>query len=127
MTTDSTDRPKVLVAEDQPSSQKLICIHLEKLGYAATAVSNGQEVIDAAQGQPFDLIILDMQMPQISGYEAAQSLRDQGIEAPILALTAHAMSGDKEKCLQAGCSGYLAKPFRIEDLQAALGQLCPVA
>ncbi|MBN1123571.1 MAG: response regulator [Sedimentisphaerales bacterium] len=126
MITGSSERPKVLVAEDQPPSQKLICIHLEKLGFDVTAVSDGQEAVDTALAQPFDVIILDMQMPKVSGYEAASLMRKNGIDTPILALTAHAMSGDKEKCMTAGCNGYLAKPFRQEDLQATLAQLTPV-
>ncbi|MBN1816859.1 MAG: response regulator [Sedimentisphaerales bacterium] len=126
MAADASQKPKVLVAEDQPPSQKLICIHLEKLGFDVTAVSNGQEAVDTALVCPFDVIILDMQMPKVSGYEAASLIRENGIETPILALTAHAMSGDKEKCITAGCNGYLAKPFRQEELQATLAQLAPV-
>jgi two-component system, sensor histidine kinase len=117
-------KPKALVAEDQTPNQKLICIHLEKLGFDVQAVSNGQEALDAVSCEPFDLIVLDMQMPQVSGYEAATQMRQQGIETPIVALTAHAMSGDRKKCLDAGCSDYLAKPFRQEELRGIVDRLC---
>jgi len=120
MVSSGRQQRKVLVAEDQATNLKLICIHLEKLGFDVHAVSNGQEAIDAALAEPFDLIVLDMQMPQVSGYEAAQRLRQEGLETPILAMTAHAMTGDREKCLRAGCTEYLAKPFCQEDLSNIL-------
>ena len=127
MVSDGTQKRKALVAEDQAPNQKLICIHLEKLGFEVQAVTNGQEAIDAAAAEPFDLIVLDMQMPQVNGYDAATQMRRSGIETPILAMTAHAMSGDRKKCLDAGCTDYLAKPFRHDELREIVDRYCLIA
>ena len=116
----------ILLAEDGLDNQRLISYVLRKEGADVRIVSNGQEAVDAVTADPvaFDLIILDMQMPVLDGYQAATKLRVLGIELPILALTAHAMSGDEQKCLDAGCDAYATKPIQrsrlIETLQDLL-------
>jgi signal transduction histidine kinase/HPt (histidine-containing phosphotransfer) domain-containing protein len=121
----------VLLAEDGPANQRVISYYLQKAGLKVTTVDNGRLACDAAlaaanAGKPFDVILMDMQMPQLDGYSAAAKLRTSGYTSPIIALTAHAMAHDRKKCIQAGCSDYLSKPIeRIKLLDAiavALGQ-----
>ncbi len=102
---------KILVAEDGPINRRLIHIVLEQAGAEVGTAENGQVAVELAGSQQYDVILLDMQMPVMDGYTAAQRLRDMGVRAPILALTAHAMKKDEAKCLAAGCSGYLTKPI----------------
>ena len=116
---------RVLLAEDVPSTQKLYSVYMQKSGAEVSIADNGQSAFDQAieaqrAGRPFDLILMDMQMPVMDGYQATQRLREEGYAGPIVALTAHAMKGDREKCLEAGCDDYAAKPIKREELV----QLC---
>lgn len=113
---------RILVAEDNVSNQKLIGILLEKMGHRVVLAQDGQEAIQAAGGQRFDLILMDMQMPNVNGYDATRQLRKQGCTTPIIAVTANAMVGDAEKCLEAGCDGYLSKPIERSKLSAIIEQ-----
>ncbi|MEJ5260221.1 MAG: ATP-binding protein [Anaerohalosphaeraceae bacterium] len=111
---------RILVAEDAKANQMLIRLLLEKEGLQAVIVENGQEALEAVLREPFDLVLMDMQMPVMSGLEAVQSIRAKGLTLPIIALTALAMKGDDEKCLKAGCDGYLSKPIDRKALRHVL-------
>lgn len=107
---------RIVYAEDGPDNQRLISLLLRKAGAQVTVVEHGLLLVDSMiratrEGQAFDLVLTDMQMPEMDGYAATRRLRELGFTTPILALTAHAMSGEKEKCLAAGCSGFLTKPI----------------
>jgi len=113
-------RGDVLVAEDSSSSQMLIKILLERFGIVVTIAEDGQKAVEQALHRPFDLICMDIQMPNMNGYDATMALRKNGITTPIVALTAHAMKGDDEKCYAAGCNDYVPKPISRKKLLQVL-------
>ena len=106
----------ILVAEDNEINQDLILLTLEAFGLSVTLADDGLKAVKLATNCRFDLILMDMQMPNMNGYEATQRLREQGSNIPVVALTANAMKGDQEKCLAAGCNDYLSKPIDEADL-----------
>lgn len=126
---DQTASPKfvgnVLVAEDAPANQMFIKILLEKLGLNATITQDGNEAVQIALVQNYDLILMDMQMPNMNGYEATAALHEKGIKTPIVALTANTMTGDAEKCFAAGCDDYLAKPLDRDELLQVIQKYLP--
>jgi signal transduction histidine kinase/CheY-like chemotaxis protein/HPt (histidine-containing phosphotransfer) domain-containing protein len=107
---------EILLVEDGSTNRKLISLVLRRAGANVTTAENGLVGVEMATTSPFDLILMDMQMPVMDGYTAASTLRERGITAPIIALTAHAMKGDEQKCLAAGCTGYLTKPIDGDEL-----------
>jgi PAS domain S-box-containing protein len=111
---------RVLVVDDGETNRKLIRVLLERLGARITQAENGKQAVELALAEPFDLILMDMQMPIMDGYSATMELRARGLTMPIIALTANAMKGDDERCRQAGCSGYLSKPITHKQLMAAV-------
>ena len=113
---------RILVAEDMAVNQRLIQLQLKKLGYVAESVSNGLEVLEALERTAFNIILMDCQMPEMDGYEATRRIRrnPRHQKIHIIAMTAHAMDGDREKCLEAGMNQYLSKPVRHSDLRSVL-------
>jgi len=101
----------ILVAEDVRSNQMLAKWLLEKVGFEVTVAEDGNEAVQKVRSRSFDLILMDIQMPGMNGYEATKTLRNEGVKTPIIALTASAMSGDEGKCICAGCDDYLSKPI----------------
>lgn len=116
---------RVLVVDDGETNRKLVRLILTRAGADVTLAENGREAIMAFDQHDFDVMLLDMQMPVMDGYTAAAHIRTMGINVPIIALTAHAMQGDAEKCLAAGCTDYLAKPIEPTVLLARLQRLFP--
>ena len=115
---------RVLVAEDNAVNQRLAARLLEKRGHRVTVTANGREAVEALANQTFDLVLMDVQMPEMDGFEATAVIRERekhnGAHIPIIALTAHAMKGDRERCLTAGMDGYLSKPIRSQELDDIL-------
>jgi CheY-like chemotaxis protein/HPt (histidine-containing phosphotransfer) domain-containing protein len=112
---------RILLAEDNVVNQKVVLKMLERLGYRADVVANGLEVLDAVNRQAYDVLFLDVQMPEMDGFEAAQRLsRNVDARPRIVGMTALAMAGDRERCLEAGMDDYISKPVRPEELQRAL-------
>ena len=110
---------RILLAEDHLVNQKIALLMLQRLGYRADIAGNGLEVLEALQRQPYDVVLLDVQMPEMDGLEAARCICQQWqpLERPrLIAMTANAMQGDREICLAAGMDDYISKPVRMEEL-----------
>jgi CheY-like chemotaxis protein len=120
-------RLRILVAEDNPMNQALATRLLAKQGHAVIVACNGREAVAAVERGSFDLVLMDVQMPEMDGLDAAAVIRKAeectGGHVPIIAMTAYAMTGDRERCLAAGMDAYVAKPIRAEELFAVIGQL----
>jgi signal transduction histidine kinase/CheY-like chemotaxis protein/HPt (histidine-containing phosphotransfer) domain-containing protein len=116
---------RVLLAEDNPVNQRVAVRQLEKLGIAADAVANGVEAIEAISRHDYALLLMDVQMPEMDGFTAARELRRRGATLPIVALTANALAGDRERCLATGMNDYLSKPIVETELLRVLQQFLP--
>ena len=115
---------RILLAEDNEVNQMVALKMLEKIGYQADVAANGQEVLQALERQDYDLILMDVQMPEMDGLETSKKIRKQWPNGPkIIAMTAYALEGDREKCLDAGMDDYISKPVRLEELQSRLNQI----
>jgi len=131
ITEDRKRRIRVLLAEDNSMNQKVALRIIEaKLGYRADAVADGREAIDSLSRQHYDLVLMDCHMPEMDGYEATQAIRDPNSsvlnhDIPIIAMTANAMKGDREKCLESGMDDYVAKPINLQKLAAAIERNIP--
>jgi CheY-like chemotaxis protein/HPt (histidine-containing phosphotransfer) domain-containing protein len=121
-------RLRILVAEDNPTNQKLVVTLLAQRGHRVVTASTGRQAVDQSAAGAFDLILMDVQMPEMDGLEATMTIREReregGGHVPIVAMTAHAMAGDRERCLAAGMDGYVSKPLRADELHAAIERAC---
>jgi two-component system sensor histidine kinase/response regulator len=119
------------LAEDNAVNQKIASRFLEKEGHRVTLASNGRQALAAIERENFDVVLMDVQMPEMDGFEATAAIRaqerDTGKRLPILAMTAHAMAGDRERCLAAGMDGYIAKPISASALIELLQQFSDAA
>jgi CheY-like chemotaxis protein len=122
---------RILVAEDNVVNQRLAMRLLEKQGHSVAVVDNGRAALATLAQQPFDLVLMDVQMPEMDGLETATAIRAQehgtGRHLPIIALTAHVMEGDQARCLAAGSDAYVPKPIKADVLYAAIDRLCSYA
>jgi CheY-like chemotaxis protein len=121
----------ILLVEDNPINQKVAQRLLEKAGHSVTVAGNGREAVDHVSSRAFDVVLMDVQMPEMDGLEATAVIREreQGSDRrlPIVALTAHAMVGDRERCLQAGMDGYVTKPVQPPVLFQAIADALGMA
>jgi PAS domain S-box-containing protein len=124
-------RLRVLVAEDNPTNQKLVVTLLIQRGHDVIKVSNGRQAVERWQTDPVDVVLMDVQMPEMGGFEATEAIRARerahGGHIPIVAMTAHAMAGDRERCLAAGMDDYVSKPLRADELFATIDRVCGIA
>jgi CheY-like chemotaxis protein len=120
---------RILVAEDNVVNQRLIERLLQRRGHTVTLVGDGRAAVEAFELEPFDVIFMDMQMPEMDGFEATAAIVERikrgARRVPIVALTAHALKGDRERCLAAGMHGYLSKPIVLKELDEVLEQFRP--
>jgi CheY-like chemotaxis protein len=114
---------EILLVEDNAVNQKLALRLLARMGYEADLAANGREAVDAVDQRRYDLVLMDVQMPEMDGFEATRRIADRvpRAERPrIVAMTANAMDGDRERCLEAGMNAYISKPIRVEELVGAV-------
>ena len=126
--TRSQSKRRILVVEDNRINQKVVLKLLDHLGYAADIAQNGKQALAAHAAAPYDLIVMDCQMPEMDGYETTAAIRvleGSGRRTPIIALTAHALAADRKKCLEAGMDDYLPKPIQLADLGSDGGDMAP--
>ena len=122
---DAPQRAHILLAEDHTTNRRVIRMMLNKLGYGADAVANGLDAVKALEKTLYDLVLMDCQMPEMNGYDATAVIRDpeSGVlnhATPVIALTANAMAGEREKCIEAGMDDYLSKPVLVQNLETIL-------
>ena len=120
-------RARILLAEDNAVNRTLAIRLLEKRGYTVGVAANGREALAALEREEFEAILMDVQMPELDGFEATKQIREKekvsGRRIPIIAMTAHALKGDEERCIEAGMDGYVSKPIRTNELYAALEKM----
>ena len=119
-----TQTPRILLAEDNVSSQKVTLAMLKRLGYSADAVANGLEALQALGRQHYDIVLMDVRMPEMDGLEATQIIRKRWPKnvLMVIAITAYALEGDREKCLDAGMDDYISKPVKLDELEGVLSR-----
>ena len=121
----------ILLAEDNSINQRLVIRLLEKLGHTVVVVNNGREAVEAHKAQRFDLVLTDIQMPEMGGIEATAHIREQerfsGSHTPIIAVTANGLNDDRKRCLAAGMDGYVTKPIQSAQLLNAIAEVSAAA
>ena len=122
-------RRRVLLVEDNAVNQRYATLTLQKRGHRVAVASNGRQALDLLEEERFDVVLMDVEMPEMDGFEATAAIREKekqtGGHVPIIAMTAHAMKGDRERCLAAGMDGYVSKPMRAKELHEAIESVCP--
>ena len=119
--TNSADPPRILMAEDNQINQRVGKLILQRAGFQIDLAGDGREALEAHKAQPYDLILMDCQMPTMDGFEASRQIRSLDQHQPvIIAVTANALVGERERCLNAGMDDYLSKPFQAEQLIAVV-------
>ena len=112
--------PRILIVDDNEDNRDVLARRLKRNGFEVTMAAGGQEGVDKADDDRPDLILMDMNMPELDGWEATTKIRQNAIGVPIIALTAHAMEGDRERAIEAGCSDYHTKPIEMDKLLALI-------
>jgi two-component system, sensor histidine kinase and response regulator len=124
---EASNRARILLAEDNAVNQTLAVRLLEKRGYVVSVAGDGRAALTALEKDSFDLVLMDIQMPGMDGFEATSAIREKegatGLHIPIIAMTAHALKGDQERCIAAGMDGYVSKPIRTSELFSAIESL----
>ena len=124
---ESAHKLRILVAEDNPVNQAVIIRALQKMGHTPVLAQDGKAALAAASAEKFDVVFMDVQMPEMDGLAVTAAIRarekNRGVHLPIFAMTAHAMKGDRERCLEAGMDGYITKPIRFSDIEETLAGL----
>lgn len=115
--------PRILVVDDNEDNRDALTRRLQRKGFEVTCAVGGKEAVTQVGSDAPDLVLMDMNMPELDGWEATGKIREQGIAIPIIALTAHAMEGDRERAIEAGCSDYHTKPVDLEKLLDLIEQL----
>ena len=108
--------PRILIVDDNEDNRDVLAQRLKRNGFEVTMASGGQEGVEKASDDRPDLILMDMNMPKLDGWEATTKIRETGIRVPVIALTAHAMEGDRARAIEAGCSDYHTKPIAMDEL-----------
>jgi CheY-like chemotaxis protein len=115
----------VLLAENDVSNRKVTALMLKRLGYSTDTVTNGKEVLRAIKHQPYDIVLMNVRLPELDGFEATRKIRERcpaAVQPKIIALTAYILPNSRERCLEAGMDDFMAKPVKIEDLAAMLSK-----
>ena len=124
----SGKQPRILMAEDNPINQKVGKLILQRAGFVIDLVEDGNEALEAHRANPYDLILMDCQMPIMDGFEASRQIRQlTGPQPVIIAVTANALVGERERCLKAGMNDYLSKPFQAEQLVGVVKKWIPAS
>lgn len=119
--TNNFTRPKILIAEDNLLNQKLVSFMLKNRGYDSKACSNGKEAVKLLEKGDFNLVLMDIEMPEMNGYEATRYIRETlHSDVPVIALTAHASEEEKQKCRMVGMNNYITKPFKAAEFYALI-------
>ncbi|WP_442506078.1 response regulator [Novipirellula sp. SH528] len=119
--------PRILIVDDNDDNRDVLKRRLERRGFDVVTAAGGREGIDQAEADSPDVILMDMNMPELDGWEATKLIRDKGITVPVIALTAHAMTGDRERAIEAGCTDYHTKPVEMEKLLLLIENLLSVS
>ncbi len=115
--------PKILIVDDNEDNRDVLSRRLKKRGFETSIAIGGKEAIAAVDDERPDLVLMDMNMPELDGWEATKMIREQGNQVPVIALTAHAMTGDRERAIEAGCTEYHTKPVEMETLLGLIEKL----